>query len=97
MQRFNSFGSASGISNPTATPVKAVPFSSSGTGNSGTNVSPPALKKEMPAGSKPYYMPDNLFGDLIDVKSFGSGNKASKGGSSSTTSSPGQPMINSKK
>jgi hypothetical protein len=98
MQRFNSFGSASGTHNPAMAPVTAVPFStSSGMGSVVTNVSPPALKKEMPAGSKPYYMPDNLFGDLIDIKSFGSGNKVSNRRSSSTTSAPGQPMVNGKK
>jgi hypothetical protein len=80
------------------TPVTAVPFSTnSGMGSTGTNVSPPALKKEMPSGSKPYYMPDNLFGDLIDIKSFGSGNKVSNRGSTSTTSAPGQPMVTGKK
>lgn len=99
MQRFNSFGSAAGTSNVTVTraPVTAVPFGSSGVGNTGMNVSQPALKKEMPAGSKPYYMPDNLFGDLIDIKSFGSGNKVNNRGSSNMTSAPGQPMVNGKK
>ncbi|KAJ4819833.1 Target of Myb protein 1 [Rhynchospora pubera] len=96
MQRFNSFGGAAGASNITASPVTAIPTSSSSGGNP-MNVSQPALKKDMPAGSKPYYMPDNLFGDLIDVKSFGAGNKVSNRGSSSMTSSPGKPMVNGKK
>ncbi|KAJ3703154.1 hypothetical protein LUZ61_006859 [Rhynchospora tenuis] len=96
MQRFNSFGGAAGASNATASPVTAIPASSS-SGGYPMNVSQPALKKDMPAGSKPYYMPDNLFGDLIDVKSFGAGNKVSNRGSSSMTSSPGKPMVNGKK
>jgi hypothetical protein len=32
-------------------------------------------KDSSPSSSRPYYIPDNLFSDLIDVKSFNGGNK----------------------
>ncbi|CAL4908684.1 unnamed protein product [Urochloa decumbens] len=64
--------------------------------NNGPSMAPDARMngnqrpKETPATTaRPYYMPDTLFGDLIDVKSFGAGSKINtpspKGG--------GQPMI----
>jgi hypothetical protein len=46
------------------------------------------------AASKPYYILDNLFGDLIDLKSSGGGNKM---GASLGSSNGGQPMIGGKK
>ncbi|CAM0883031.1 unnamed protein product [Alopecurus aequalis] len=46
------------------------------------------------AASKPYYILDNLFGDLIDLKSSGGGNKMGTGLGSSNG---GQPMIGGKK
>ncbi|KAL6616284.1 hypothetical protein ACP70R_038554 [Stipagrostis hirtigluma subsp. patula] len=48
------------------------------------------------AASKPYYIPDNLFGDLIDLKSFGGGSKMG-GPASMGSSNGGQPMIGGKK
>lgn len=46
--------------------------------------------KETPAtAARPYYMPDTLFGDLIDVKSFGAGRSTSM----SSPKGGGQPMI----
>ncbi|KAL6853755.1 hypothetical protein ACP4OV_019784 [Aristida adscensionis] len=53
-------------------------------------------KDSSPAASKPYYIPDNLFGDLIDVKSFSGGNKMS-GPASMGRPNGGQPMIGGKK
>jgi hypothetical protein len=54
--------------------------------------------KESPAvAPKPYYMPDNLFGDLIDVKSFGTGNKMNRSTSMPSPKGGGQPMIGGKK
>ncbi|TVU19826.1 hypothetical protein EJB05_36001 [Eragrostis curvula] len=54
--------------------------------------------KETPAvAPKPYYMPDNLFGDLIDVKSFGTGNKMNRSTSMPSPKGGGQPMIGGKK
>ncbi|KAM0827778.1 hypothetical protein ACQ4PT_067958 [Festuca glaucescens] len=47
-----------------------------------------------PAASKPYYILDNLFGDLIDLKSSSGGNKM---GTSLGSSNGGQPMIGGKK
>jgi hypothetical protein len=47
-----------------------------------------------PAASKPYYILDNLFGDLIDLKSSSGGNKT---GTSLGSSNGGQPMIGGKK
>ncbi|OEL23473.1 hypothetical protein BAE44_0015510 [Dichanthelium oligosanthes] len=50
--------------------------------------------KETPAtAAKPYYMPDNLFGDLIDVKSFGAGSKINRSTSMPSPKGGGQPMI----
>ncbi|WVZ98930.1 hypothetical protein U9M48_044300 [Paspalum notatum var. saurae] len=43
--------------------------------------------------ARPYYMPDNLFGDLIDVKSFGSGSKINRSTSMPSPKGGGQPMI----
>jgi hypothetical protein len=55
--------------------------------------------KEAPAAAaKPYYMPDNLFGDLIDVKSFGTaGGKMSRSTNMTNPKGGGQPMIGGKK
>ncbi|CAM0955011.1 unnamed protein product [Alopecurus aequalis] len=55
--------------------------------------------KEAPAAAaKPYYMPDNLFGDLIDVKSFGAGgSKMSRSTNMPSPKGGGQPMIGGKK
>ncbi|KQK05777.1 TOM1-like protein 6 [Brachypodium distachyon] len=54
--------------------------------------------KEAPAAAaKPYYMPDNLFGDLIDVKSFGAGGKISRSTNMPSPKGGGQPMIGGKK
>lgn len=50
--------------------------------------------KETPvAAARPYYMPDNLFGDLIDVKSFGAGSKINRTTSMPSPKGGGQPMI----
>nr|CAB3461193.1 unnamed protein product [Digitaria exilis] len=50
--------------------------------------------KESPAtAARPYYMPDNLFGDLIDVKSFGAGSKINRSTSMPSPKGGGQPMI----
>jgi hypothetical protein len=72
--------------------------------NSGANISSDARKnvnqrpKESPTvAPKPYYMPDNLFGDLIDVKSFGTGNKMNRSTSMPSPKGGGQPMIGGKK
>lgn len=46
------------------------------------------------AASKPYYILDNLFGDLVDLKNSSGGNKM---GTSLGTSNGGQPMIGGKK
>uniref|UniRef100_A0A0D9WHN5 VHS domain-containing protein n=1 Tax=Leersia perrieri TaxID=77586 RepID=A0A0D9WHN5_9ORYZ len=48
------------------------------------------------AAAKPYYMPDNLFGDLIDVKSF-SGGKMSRTTSMPSPNGSGQPLLGGKK
>ncbi|GJN17309.1 hypothetical protein PR202_gb04366 [Eleusine coracana subsp. coracana] len=48
------------------------------------------LKDSSAAPSKPYYIPDNLFSDLIDLKGLGGGNKMGN-------SNGGQPMIGGKK
>lgn len=54
--------------------------------------------KEAPAATaKPYYMPDNLFGDLIDVKSFGAGGKTSRSTNVPSPKGGGQPMIGGRK
>lgn len=47
-------------------------------------------KDSSAAASKPYYIPDNLFSDLIDLKGLGGGNKMG-------SSNGGQPMIGGKK
>ncbi|KAL6841405.1 hypothetical protein ACP4OV_028923 [Aristida adscensionis] len=53
--------------------------------------------KETPATTtRPYYMPDKLFGDLIDVKSFGTG-KMNRTSSMPSPKGGGQPMIGAKK
>ncbi|KAG0518507.1 hypothetical protein BDA96_09G181700 [Sorghum bicolor] len=50
--------------------------------------------KETPvAAARPYYMPDNLFGDLIDVKSFGAGSKINRSTSMPSPKGGDQPMI----
>jgi hypothetical protein len=54
-------------------------------------------KEAPPAAAKPYYMPDNLFGDLIDVKSFGTGGKMSGSTNMPNPKGGGQPMISGKK
>uniref|UniRef100_A0A0E0A0L7 VHS domain-containing protein n=1 Tax=Oryza glumipatula TaxID=40148 RepID=A0A0E0A0L7_9ORYZ len=48
------------------------------------------------AAAKPYYMPDNLFGDLIDVKSYGGG-KMSRTASMPSPNGSGQPLLGGKK
>uniref|UniRef100_A0A0D9V7B1 VHS domain-containing protein n=1 Tax=Leersia perrieri TaxID=77586 RepID=A0A0D9V7B1_9ORYZ len=48
------------------------------------------------AASKPYYIPDNLFSDLIDLKGHGGGNKMS-GPTSMGSANGGQPMIGGRK
>ncbi|KAF8703759.1 hypothetical protein HU200_031849 [Digitaria exilis] len=49
--------------------------------------------KETPAtAARPYYMPDNLFGDLIDVKSFGAGSKINRSTSMPSPKGGGQPI-----
>ncbi|XP_062179911.1 TOM1-like protein 6 isoform X2 [Phragmites australis] len=54
--------------------------------------------KETPAvATRPYYMPDNLFGDLIDVKSFGTRSKMNRSTSMPSPKGGGQPMIGGKK
>ncbi|VAH20278.1 unnamed protein product [Triticum turgidum subsp. durum] len=54
--------------------------------------------KEAPAtAAKPYYMPDNLFGDLIDVKSFSAAGKTSRSTNVPGPKGGGQPMIGGKK
>ncbi|KAK3135293.1 hypothetical protein QOZ80_5BG0417170 [Eleusine coracana subsp. coracana] len=72
--------------------------------NNGPNISSDARMngnqqpKESPAvAPKPYYMPDNLFGDLIDVKSFGTGSKMNRSTSMPSPKGGGQPMIGGKK
>uniref|UniRef100_A0ACD5W268 Uncharacterized protein n=1 Tax=Avena sativa TaxID=4498 RepID=A0ACD5W268_AVESA len=76
-------------------------FSSVGspTNNGLTMPQAPAYGNQQPrdssaAASKPYYILDNLFGDLIDLKSSGGGNKM---GTSLGSSNGGQPMIGGKK
>uniref|UniRef100_A0A453FUA2 TOM1-like protein 2 n=1 Tax=Aegilops tauschii subsp. strangulata TaxID=200361 RepID=A0A453FUA2_AEGTS len=51
-------------------------------------------KDSSAAASKPYYILDNLFSDLIDLKSTSGGNKT---GTSLGSSNGGQPMIGGKK
>jgi len=53
-------------------------------------------KDSSQSSSRPYYIPDNLFSDLIDVKSFSGGNKIG-GPSTMGSSNGGQPMIGGKK
>jgi len=53
-------------------------------------------KDSSAASSRPYYIPDNLFSDLIDAKSFGGGNKMG-GPTTMGSSNGGQPMIGGKK
>uniref|UniRef100_J3L5D8 VHS domain-containing protein n=1 Tax=Oryza brachyantha TaxID=4533 RepID=J3L5D8_ORYBR len=48
------------------------------------------------AANKPYYIPDNLFSDLIDLKGLSGGNKMG-GPSSMGNANGGQPMIGGKK
>ncbi|CAN6337311.1 unnamed protein product [Urochloa humidicola] len=68
--------------------------------NNGPSMAPDARMngnqrpKETPAtAARPYYMPDNLFGDLIDVKSFGAGSKINRSTSMPSPKGGGQPMI----
>ena len=53
-------------------------------------------KDSSQSSSRPYYIPDNLFSDLIDVKSFSGGNKIG-GPTTMGSSNGGQPMIGGKK
>lgn len=79
--RYNSFGSR--VNNvPTALPESQVNSS--------------LRQKESMTAAKPYYMPDKLFDDLIDIKSFTSGNKM-RNGSTSHPGTSGQPMIRGQK
>uniref|UniRef100_A0A0A9GDY1 VHS domain-containing protein n=1 Tax=Arundo donax TaxID=35708 RepID=A0A0A9GDY1_ARUDO len=54
-------------------------------------------KETSAAVTRPYYMPDNLFGDLIDVKSFGTGSKMNRTTSMPSPKGGGQAMIGGKK
>uniref|UniRef100_A0A0A9DI63 GAT domain-containing protein n=1 Tax=Arundo donax TaxID=35708 RepID=A0A0A9DI63_ARUDO len=54
-------------------------------------------KETSAAGTRPYYMPDNLFGDLIDVKSFGAGSKMNRSTTMPSPKGSGQPMIGGNK
>ncbi|KAJ1263342.1 hypothetical protein BS78_09G177000 [Paspalum vaginatum] len=79
MQSYNSFISQTNNGRSMASDVR-------------TNVN--QRPKETPASAaRPYYMPDNLFGDLIDVKSFGSGSKINRSTSMPSPKGGGQPMI----
>ncbi|CAO2166865.1 unnamed protein product [Urochloa humidicola] len=53
-------------------------------------------KDSSAASSRPYYIPDNLFSDLIDVKGFAGANKIG-GPATMGKSNGGQPMIGGKK
>ncbi|KAJ1286010.1 hypothetical protein BS78_03G321100 [Paspalum vaginatum] len=53
-------------------------------------------KDSSAASSRPYYIPDNLFSDLIDVKSVGGGNKMGRPTTIGSLNG-GQPMIGGKK
>ncbi|OAY83442.1 TOM1-like protein 2, partial [Ananas comosus] len=80
MQRYNSFGSSGAA------------FGSSGV----NNVQTTAPEPQASVNSKPYYMPDRLFEDLIDLKSVRSGNKMSNT-STGMSGASGQPMIGGRK
>lgn len=91
--------SAQHVPSPAPTPVQSYNFSIPQT-YTGSNVATNARvngnqrPKETPvAAARPYYMPDNLFGDLIDVKSFGAGSKISRSTSMPSPKGGGQPMI----
>ncbi|AQK86671.1 Putative VHS/GAT domain containing family protein [Zea mays] len=91
--------SAQHVPSPAPTPVQSYNFSIPQT-YTGSNVATNARvkgnqrPKESPvAAARPYYMPDNLFGDLIDVKSFGAGSKISRSTSMPSPKGGGQPMI----
>jgi len=91
--------SAQHVPSPEPTPVQSYNFSIPQT-YTGSNVATNARvngnqrPKETPvAAARPYYMPDNLFGDLIDVKSFGAGSKISRSTSMPSPKGGGQPMI----
>lgn len=60
------------------------------------NVNYQQPKDSSAASSRPYYIPDNLFSDLIDVKNLGGGNKMG-GPTAMGSSNGGQPMIGGKK
>ncbi|KAJ1289551.1 hypothetical protein BS78_02G173300 [Paspalum vaginatum] len=53
-------------------------------------------KDSSTASSRPYYIPDNLFSDLIDTKNFGVGSKMA-GPTTMGSSDGSQPMIGGKK
>ncbi|CAL4973375.1 unnamed protein product [Urochloa decumbens] len=53
-------------------------------------------KDSSASSSRPYYIPDNLFSDLINVKGFSGGNKIG-GPTTMGNSNGGQPMIGGKK
>ncbi|CAN6332721.1 unnamed protein product [Urochloa humidicola] len=66
--------------------------------NNGPSMAPDAQMNGRPKGTpataaRPYYMPDNLFGDLIDVKSFGARSKINRSTSMPSPKGGGQPMI----
>ncbi|KAL5230243.1 hypothetical protein ABZP36_029019 [Zizania latifolia] len=56
----------------------------------------PRPKEAPAAAAKPYYMPDNLFDDLIDAKSFGGG-KMNRTTSMPSPNGSGQPLLGGKK
>ncbi|TKW17486.1 hypothetical protein SEVIR_5G370400v4 [Setaria viridis] len=60
------------------------------------NVNYQQPKDSSAASSRPYYIPDNLFSDLIDVKNLSGGNKIG-GPTAMGSSNGGQPMIGGKK
>uniref|UniRef100_A0A0E0L3S0 VHS domain-containing protein n=1 Tax=Oryza punctata TaxID=4537 RepID=A0A0E0L3S0_ORYPU len=82
MQQYNSFVSQTRNGPAMAQDVRM-------TGN-------PRSSETTAAAAKPYYMPDNLFGDLIDVKSYGGG-KTSRTTSMPSPNGSGQPLLGGKK
>ncbi|XP_044977856.1 TOM1-like protein 7 [Hordeum vulgare subsp. vulgare] len=83
---------------PASQPMQQYCFVDSPTNNGLTMPQAPngnqQLKDSSAAASKPYYILDNLFSDLIDLKSSSAGNKT---GTSLGSSNAGQPMIGGKK
>ncbi|XP_062231651.1 TOM1-like protein 6 isoform X2 [Phragmites australis] len=82
MQKYNSFGSQTSNGPSMASDARM-----------NGNQQP---KETSAAVTRPYYIPDNLFGDLIDSKSFG-GSKMNRSTSIPSPKGAGQPMIGGKK